>query len=169
MGWTISRPVISLSSIQCFTIMTALDGTGKLTDILFVMIAQSSAALVPHILAGCDPCRGVQHVRGSSLENLLHIVLHRNVMEATGKCQGTAAKLFPAPSLLTPRPSSLPSSGLPLSPLPPSPFTFLSSTLPPHVSPSIPPSLPRSLHLFNPFPFLLQPRFPSPLPPSLAP
>ena len=47
-----------LGSTLCFATMTALHGTGKLTDSPFVIIAQSSATLDPHILAGCDPCRG---------------------------------------------------------------------------------------------------------------
>ena len=48
----------TLGNTLCFTTMTTLHGTGKLTDSLFVIIAQSSATLVPHILAGCDPCLG---------------------------------------------------------------------------------------------------------------
>ena len=39
-----------------FTTMAVLYGTGKLTNIQFVIIAQSSATVVP--LAGCDPCEG---------------------------------------------------------------------------------------------------------------
>ena len=41
------RPVVSRSA--CFATMTALHGTGKLTDRPFVIISQSSAALVPRI------------------------------------------------------------------------------------------------------------------------
>ena len=48
----------TLGSRYCFTIMTTWHGTGKLPDRPFVMIAKSSATLVPHILAVCDPCRG---------------------------------------------------------------------------------------------------------------
>ena len=51
----------------------------------FVIIAQSSATLVPYIHARCYPGRGVLHVRGRSLESLLHIVLHTRVTEATCK------------------------------------------------------------------------------------
>ena len=151
--------------------MTALDGTSKLTNILFVMIAQSSVTLFPHILAGCDPCGGVQHVRGSSLENLLHIVLHRRVTEATGKCQGTPAKLFPAPSLLIPVlcPSLPQTSHSPLSIRPPSSLPcFLQPSLPLFLtsisvlSPALPPS-PSALP-----PSTLSSSSPSSLPSSLS-
>ena len=59
-----------LGSALCFTTMTTLHRTRKLTCSLFITIAQSSATFVPHILTGCYPCRGVPQVRESSLENL---------------------------------------------------------------------------------------------------
>ena len=45
-----------LISTLCFTTMTTLHGNGKLTDSPFVIIAQSSAVLVPHILGGPPYC-----------------------------------------------------------------------------------------------------------------
>ena len=68
----------TLGSALCFTTMTALHGTGKFTDSPLVTVAQSSAlslslspslppslslaqssaTLFPHTLAGCGPCRG---------------------------------------------------------------------------------------------------------------
>ena len=85
------RPVVSRSA--CFATMTALHGTGKLTDRPFVIISQSSAALVPRIRfshttqlrlshtysPGAALGGGVPHVRGSSL---LHLVLYARVTEA---------------------------------------------------------------------------------------
>ena len=45
----------TLGSPSCFAATTALHGTGQPTDSRFVVVAQGSAALVPHMLAGCDP------------------------------------------------------------------------------------------------------------------
>ena len=75
----------TLGSTLCFTMI-------KLTNSPFVIISQSSAALVPHILAACDPCRGCP-------DNLLRIVLHKRVTEATDnlKHQGTEAKISQDP------------------------------------------------------------------------
>ena len=39
-----------LGSTLCFTTMTTLYRTGKIADIPFVIIVESSATLVPHIL-----------------------------------------------------------------------------------------------------------------------
>ena len=74
----------ALSSTSCFTTMTTLGPES--------VIAQSSATLLSHTYSpGATLAVGVPYVRGSSLENLLHIVLHRRVTEATSKCEGTAA------------------------------------------------------------------------------
>ena len=85
-----------LSSTLCFTIETNLHGTRKLTKTPFVIIARSSATLDPHIIRQVLPLPGVScYVCGSNLENLLHIVLHRGVTEATGKAYAQQRSFFP--------------------------------------------------------------------------
>ena len=102
------RPVVSRSA--CFATMTALHGTGKLTDRPFVIISQSSAALVPRIRfshttqlrlshtysPGAALGGGVPHVRGSIPEKPPPHFAPYKSDEATDKCQGTAAKLSPS-------------------------------------------------------------------------
>ena len=80
-GWPGGGQLHNAVSRVCFTTMTTFHETGKLTNGPFVMIAQSSADLFPHILAGCDPCRGCP-ARAWKQQNLLHILLLRSDHEA---------------------------------------------------------------------------------------
>ena len=87
---------VMLGSTLCLTIETILHGTGKLTKNPFVIVAQSSATLDPHIIRRVLPLPGVSsRVCGSSLENPLHIALHRGVTAATGKAYAQQRSFLP--------------------------------------------------------------------------